>query len=439
MPFQSRAQQGWAFAQGMPFAHEWGEKTKAAGGFEGLPQYKHGRPKNPLPKSPYRKKRKRVRKAFNPNETSQQRMQRRQRQVQAGIMLGASVPAIMALRSGRAANVAGFAGRAEEQARQASRQLHHAATGIALGGLAGAVGVAPVPRLAGRKPRTPLTPNSAKRYAKPKMRRNYTNSGIGKSDTLDGFGVDRPDLFSKAYTPKTRERAEHYGRMSGATATLGATAGTIGAGAGVVGHLERKGHDPMGFAHPAFGKPLKGAARTAALAPNVAGHMWQAKAGGALAGAGLGLAGAYKYKQRKAQVAAGARRKVIGKALTPQRKRQAGDVALGTAAAGTSAAALAGGMKVSHIMSRDASQVGREGLLAHHLIAGHKLSVATGGEKWATPGELKRAKATRALGVRVMGVKKPAALAAAGTAAAGGAGLYELGRHAVASRRRAHT
>ena len=72
------------------------------------------------------------------------------------------------------------------------------------------------------------------------------------------FGVDHGGISKRQ--SDHRERAEHYGRMSGTTGVLGGAATGVGAGAGVVGALERKGHDPMGFTQRALGeydtKPL---------------------------------------------------------------------------------------------------------------------------------------------------------------------------------------
>lgn len=125
MPFQSEAQRRYMHMRHPEIAHRWEHEYPS---------------KKRKKKLPYH-----VNKRY-PGETSRDSWQRHQRQVQAGIMLGAAVPAVMALRSGKLASTAGFAGHVGEQATHASRQLRHAATATALGGLGGAVGVLPVPK-----------------------------------------------------------------------------------------------------------------------------------------------------------------------------------------------------------------------------------------------------------------------------------------------------
>jgi hypothetical protein len=343
-----------------------------------------------------------------PGESGPEAWQRHQRQAQAGLMLGAAVPAVLALRSGKMASTAGFAGKVGEQSRLASSQLKHAATATALTGLAGGVGAAPVPhRVFAQNPKRNKKPKiSYQKRKKPLPARGYTRETLHKQ--------------------KSNERTQHYGRMAGVMGTLGATAGTVGGGSALVGHLERRGKDPMGFTARAHHtqKPLGPAARTRVLTSMSDAHKFQAKTlGGAALGA-AGLAGAYKYKQHK-------ERQLLGKAFNVQqdkRTRRASDVGLGAAGAGVSGLTLHHGMRNAKMLNRQANIARNEARGAHALIAGKKL-----GEWDVEPKELAFAHRKRAIGMRVMSVKKPAAALTAGAAVAGGAGLYELGHHAVAS------
>jgi hypothetical protein len=156
------------------------------------------------------------------HETRTQAFQRHQRQV-AGLLTGsAAIPAILALRSGRAASVAGFSGHAEQQATHSIRQLRHAATGTALTGLAGATMAAPTPhrKFTAPNPKRNKKPSSLgpahhKYRASGHVPSQFTSSTIGKGttvDTLDAFGVDRPDLFSKRFvSQKERENLQEKG------------------------------------------------------------------------------------------------------------------------------------------------------------------------------------------------------------------------------------
>lgn len=261
---------------------------------------------------------------------------------------------------------------------------------------------------------------------------------IGGGGALAGGGLvagrqRKPKPFGKAEFNKAAtksERVRHYGAMAGTTGTLGATAGAVGAGAGLVGHLESKGHDPMGFtARDAPGKrALSGAAKTRVLKPMAASHAYQAKTLGALAGGSLALSAAYKYKQRQAKLGkAGS----IGKASTRQRRADtASSVGLGAASAGLGHQAVSHGLYNAKFLNRQADAATTSARGAHALITGHNT-----GHWESSPEELGFAAKQRRLGLRVASVKKPAAGLAAGAALAGGAGMYELGRHALASHR----
>jgi hypothetical protein len=247
---------------------------------------------------------------------------------------------------------------------------------------------------------------------------------------ISAFGVDH-GVVSKV-DRRAKDRAEHYGRMSGAMGALGAGAGAVGAGAGIVGAAERKGHDPMGFTFREGGsatKPLSAAAKARVLKPIAASHGWQAKTMGGLGAGALALSAGYKAKQKHEQKMM---RKPLSKAETPGQKRArvATDIGMGTASAGIAGGALKYGPKNAHFLSQQGKEAGEWARGQHHMIAAHKLDMTH-----LEPSELKHAKASRKVNARVFAVKKPAAALAIGSAAAGGAGLYELGRHAVRRRK----
>lgn len=225
------------------------------------------------------------------------------------------------------------------------------------------------------------------------------------------FGVDHVDVIFK----KDKERAEHYGRMSGITGTLGATAGTVGAGSFVVGQAERKGKDPMGFTARGYGeRALSSKAKLRALQPYAKAHAWQAKTLGGIGAAGAGLSAAYKHQKKKE----------LSKREKRTFKQKSVDTGLAAGSAGVGGAALVGGGRMAHVLNGQAKDAGAEARASHHTLAGEKLGV------WDLhPEEKAWHKANRRLGVRVGAVKRPAALATAAAGAAGGAGLYELARH----------
>jgi hypothetical protein len=141
-----------------------------------------------------------------PGETPTQRYQRHQKQVGAAFTAAAAVPALLALRSGRAAHLAEVG--SEAKALHAGLQLRHAGTATALAGLAGAANALPTPhRLLGQNPRRNLKPK-IRQALKPRVAlqrpaagkppaAGYTRSTLGKAEdmTVDAFGVDRPDLY----------------------------------------------------------------------------------------------------------------------------------------------------------------------------------------------------------------------------------------------------
>lgn len=227
---------------------------------------------------------------------------------------------------------------------------------------------------------------------------------------MDPFGVE------EALSKRDRKKAEHYGRMSGAMGTVGVGAGSVGAGSAIVGRMERKGKDPMGFTarDSHLKKPLQGAVKMRILKPMAEAHAYQAKAMGGIGAAGLALSAGYHHKKKKA----------LAKRDKKRFKRSASDVAMATGSAATGVAALKTGGRFAHHLNQQAKVGETEARTSHHLLAGQKL----GGVEMDAA-ETKFHHAQRKTGIRVSAVKRPAALAATTAAAAGGAGLYELGRY----------
>jgi hypothetical protein len=258
---------------------------------------------------------------------------------------------------------------------------------------------------------------------------------------ISAFGVDHA-LIAKS---TQKEQEQHYGRMAGIMGATGVGAGGIATGSGIIAHLERKGHDPMGFAEEgSIGKVPKAKERAAILAENMEGHKWQAKVGSRMAAGALGLAGAYKGKQLYTRRQARRQQQVPVTKADRKQWRHRGDVAsnvgLDTASAGLAGAGLVGGMKMSHVMNQGANERIEEGRLAHHALAarklGEKIQGEGAGEEWLPHEGVTLARQQRKVAMRVGAVKKPAAIALGGISALGGAGLYEVGRHAAASRKK---
>lgn len=238
--------------------------------------------------------------------------------------------------------------------------------------------------------------------------------------STSAFGVEHGDIYKG-----NSEREKHYGRMAGATGVTGGLLGANAIGSGVVGHLEARGKDPMGFVHAEHGaRKVSHERRMKILKPMADAHRWQAKTLGGIGAAALATSGAYKYKQKKERKA-----RAVAKAYNVQEHkgaRRATDVAAGAGAVGTGALAVRKVPGFAHMLSNQADEWGKEAIGAHHVIAGkHRGAID------ASKAELKAAHRTRKIGARVYAVKKPAAVALMGSTAAGGAGLYELGRHAT--------
>lgn len=216
------------------------------------------------------------------------------------------------------------------------------------------------------------------------------------------FGVEHPGVIFK----RDDERARRYGQVAGTMGALGATSAALGTGSATVGHLERKGHDPMGFTMREHHKllPMVPAHRKRVLEINSAAHGKQAKVAGGLAAASLAVAGAAKVKQKRE----------LSKA------RKTTDTTLDAATVGTGGAAVAGGGYMAH-------QLG--GAAAAHAdnwrVDSHNLRAAKKGHIRMGVKEKAFAQASRKVSRRVVGVKGAGALAGVGAAGLGAAGIYE--------------
>ena len=256
---------------------------------------------------------------------------------------------------------------------------------------------------------------------------------------LSAFGVDHGyDTISKLSNQR-KERAEHYGRMSGIMTGLGGTAGAVGTGSGIVAHMEHKGKDPMGFTEgDTWNEPLRDTKKKAILRINRGLHANQAKVAGAAAAGGLALGYAYHRKKKEA----------LGQ-VKKNRERQNFDqkftgTALGLGAAGVGGAAVKYSPKLSHQLG-EAARTAREDIKTFkpHVKEHNRLKgmVERGElssrqlEREFPKAEADFARRNLKLGRRVAGVKGAGSLALAGTTALGGAGTYELARHNLRRRK----
>lgn len=216
------------------------------------------------------------------------------------------------------------------------------------------------------------------------------------------FGVDHPGVIFKA-----DDRADRYRRNANTLGALGGVSAGLGAGSGTVGYLESKGKDPMGFTRRYRSwkeKPHTPAVKSRILRANVKAHGTQAKVAGGVAAASLGLAGAYKLKQKKE--------------LSKADHRKASDAALGAATVGTGSAAVAGGGYQAWQLGGAARQHASNWKAhSHNLRYAKELRLGKKAQQWA--------KDTRAVNRRVTGVKGAGALAGLGVAGLGGKAVHD--------------
>ena len=282
-------------------------------------------------------------------ETPVMRYQRHQRQVAAGLAAGAAVPALMALRSGRAASLALGEGNHVAQATHAGAQLKHAATATALGGLSGAANAVPTPKRL-LSPRVKHKNASGKKPAK-----GLTNSGIGKKapSMSPGFdeGAAREKFRAKeqirAGRTQSRQSRGFGPKPDGAPHFNPSTAQRAASAA------HREDQAVTRAARPFVRKPT--------AIPKLSSHI----AGGqvrdaALAAAAVGGAGALlHYEHRKAQA---------GIAKMSDKQKQS--------AIGTTAGGVAGGGA-----ARAGTVVGGQTLKAHLKVQRAKVGVSPVDEK----------------------------------------------------------
>lgn len=216
------------------------------------------------------------------------------------------------------------------------------------------------------------------------------------------FGVEHPGVVFKAAGSRRDDERKHYGRMAGTTGAMGALSAGTGAGALAVGVAEKKGKDPMGATQRTAShlKPISPEAKLRVLKPIAQGHFKQAAAMGGVGAAGLGLAGAYRHKQK----------------MSKADRRRGTDAALGAGAVGAGAGTGYVGVKHAKHMGNDARE------------ARSNMKIAT--TNMATEPQHKEFwRGLRGVNRTVRNVKGLGAAAAVGAGAAGGAGALELGRY----------
>lgn len=217
------------------------------------------------------------------------------------------------------------------------------------------------------------------------------------------FGVEHPGVIFKADDEVKRNR--NAARTFGG---IGATSAALGTGSGIVRHMESKGKDPMGFTHRYKAHDAKAyhpRVKAKILSMNVKAHGIQAKTAAGLTAASLGVAGAYKYKQKQAEKVSKARKK--------------SDVAAGSAAVGTGSGAVGAGGYMGYKLGEAAKFHGQNALGHGH----NARQVKRGRLKMGTQ-ELKWTKETRNIGRRVGAIKGAGALAGVGVAGLGAAGIH---------------
>lgn len=183
-----------------------------------------------------------------PGEKRPEAFARHQKQAAGAITAAAAVPALMALRSGRAASVAMSEGNTALHAAHAGRQLGHAATATALGGIAGATGALPVPKRVlsvnfrrNEKPKTKSTGIKAARWSEPdevfKRRRHRSLHRIeyARPDTdkhTERKGAKTPPQFERGISKRSYVDSVDKKRPPGeASRDTAAGVGAVGTGA----------------------------------------------------------------------------------------------------------------------------------------------------------------------------------------------------------------
>jgi len=241
---------------------------------------------------------------------------------------------------------------------------------------------------------------------------------------ISAFGVDH-SLIAKA---ARSEQEKHYGRMAATTGAMGAGAGALGTAAGVIGHMEAKGHDPMGFAEPRrAGQTVSPYLRSRIIRPQLAGHRWQAKTLGGIGAASLGLAAGYKHRQHRLQ------RQQAQPVLTSKRdsRQRAEDIGMDTAAVGAAGGMGYAGHVAGSVLHEQAGVAHARAQDAKKVLAGER----TPNSPFYGRGKKRAEFAARRykMGRRVYMLKRPGSALAYGAAGAGALGMAEVGRHVYAS------
>jgi len=240
-----------------------------------------------------------------------------------------------------------------------------------------------------------------------------------------GFGVEHWET-SELVSKKDKEKS--YGRQANTLAGLGATTAGLGTGSKIVGRMEDKGKDPMGFVsirESPNAKKIRPEVRARVLAGNAAAHHTQAKVAAGLTAGSLALAGGYKYAQKKE------RQKKLSKALKPETKRKARDAALDAGTVGVSGASIAGAGAMGRSLAPAVKAHAPNAYWSHRAIKEHE-----SGKYKVGPRTLANFKNNRKVSGRVAGVKGAGTLAAAGIAGLGGKSIYDVGARRVKDRKK---
>lgn len=232
------------------------------------------------------------------------------------------------------------------------------------------------------------------------------------------FGVDNHGaaiVRKVAGSSSDKDRAKHYGRMAATSGALGGLSSAVGVGSAAIGQAEFRGRDPMKFVQPMTpgGRKVTKPMRAKLLRGTAEAHGRQAVAMGGIGAASLGIAGAYKHKQKKA----------LAKALKPETKRKAGDAALGAGATGIAGGATWAGVHHGKHMGEDVKA-------AVTNVHRTKQYIKAAPEHAAFYRNLARGDKM------VAGVKGSAVAAGLGAAGLGAAGVGELARYHAKNKKR---
>lgn len=235
------------------------------------------------------------------------------------------------------------------------------------------------------------------------------------------FGVEH---WETGEISKEKDKAKSYGRQANTLAALGGTTAALGTGSGIVGAMERRGKDPMGFVsikEHANSPKVKPAVRAKVLGGNAKAHALQAKVAGGLTAGSLALAGGYKYAQKQEQ-----KRRKLSKALKLETKKKVRDAAIDTGAVGVSGASIAGAGAMARTLGPAVKAHAPNARVSHQVLRGHmkgKHKLGPRQEAWL--------RNNRKVSGRVVGVKGAGLIASGGIAGLGAKTIYDVGERNI--------